>query len=203
MDLNIEDIINSNEGYCMFARDECFYCSLAEEYFKDRDLKLDVIKINDYEERLIVYEKINEYLDRDDIKTMPQIFFNSNYIGGSDSLDNYFSKLEFKNMDKNIRVYTSDDWLNRHSNPFLDPEIMKNINSSGINYQIMNNSNMNNNANENNANENNANENNANENNANENNANENNANDMSQNESTKLLHSRKRESVCPSCIIS
>ena len=125
MNINIEEFLNLNEGYLMFSRENCRYCTWTKEYFQEHNIVLNIMSINDYEERLNIYDGLNKYLNRNDIQTLPQIFFNSNHIGGSDNLNKYFTDLEYQK--KGIKVYSADEWIYHHTNPFEDPEIMQRV----------------------------------------------------------------------------
>ena len=118
MNLNIQEILKTHRGYFMFSREGCCYCDWTKEYFEEHNIPLDIITINDYEERLEMYKILNKHLGRSDIKTVPQIFCDSKYIGGSDNLNSYFLNIQPKKI---------------HTNPFDDPEIMGILGKSNIN----------------------------------------------------------------------
>ena len=82
-----------SNGYVIFGKDNCKYCSLAKQlllHYKVSKLDIIYIKVNDTNERKALYNYINEKLELH-VKTVPQIFYNGNYIGGYDSLIKFLS----------------------------------------------------------------------------------------------------------------
>tara|TARA_B100000795_G_scaffold265149_1_gene246586 strand:+ start:846 stop:1262 length:417 start_codon:yes stop_codon:yes gene_type:complete len=115
MNLNIENIIESNEGYFMFSRNNCTYCELVEEYFKLRGLKLSIVLIPEYKERVQLYALLNEYLKVDNIRTVPQLFLDQTHIGGFSHLETHFSKKSFLENIGNASVYYGNEWTLRNT----------------------------------------------------------------------------------------
>ena len=93
--INIEKYTShmDSNGYVIYGRDNCRYCLLALEllrYNKIEESDITYIKINDINKRKEFYNYINYKLELH-TKTVPQIFYNGNHIGGYDSLCNFFT----------------------------------------------------------------------------------------------------------------
>ena len=79
-------------GYLIFGKDQCKYCTLATDLLMSKKFReIQYIKINDIDERRAFYSYINNKY-KVNIKTVPQIFKDGEYIGGHSDLVNYFKK---------------------------------------------------------------------------------------------------------------
>ena len=73
-------------GYLIFGKDQCKYCTLATELLMSKKFReIQYIKINDIDERRAFYSYINNKY-KVNIKTVPQIFKDGEYIGGHSDL---------------------------------------------------------------------------------------------------------------------
>jgi len=82
----------------MFTRNGCPYCEMARDWFISNNIEFTDHILNDYDERLAMYETLNDDpLVKDIVSTVPQIFVCGKYIGGYtdllDSIDEVIERL--------------------------------------------------------------------------------------------------------------
>ena len=86
--VNIQKYVDmiDDTGYLIFGKDQCKYCTLATELLMSKKFReIQYIKINDIDERRAFYSYINNKY-KVNIKTVPQIFKDGEYIGGHSDL---------------------------------------------------------------------------------------------------------------------
>lgn len=68
----------------MYSKDYCPYCQRAKQILKQRGYELNVIDVE------FDQQKLQEMMTRSGRRTVPQIFFDDQHIGGHDELVKYF-----------------------------------------------------------------------------------------------------------------
>jgi len=72
--------------YTMYTKTTCSFCVAAKELLNSKNLSY-------LEKNIEVPENRSELLSRlPEVKTVPQIYLNDKYIGGYDSLVNFFNQ---------------------------------------------------------------------------------------------------------------
>ena len=85
------------ESVKIYTKTSCSFCIAAKELFKLNNIKYEEILLDDDNQRQVFYKEQTEILGKE-IKSVPQIWINNNYVGGYTDLKNYI-KPEF-NYDK-------------------------------------------------------------------------------------------------------
>jgi len=70
----------------VYSKDYCPYCKSAKKILRARGVEYVEIDVQDHP------EKLAEMILRSGRRTVPQIFFGDEHIGGHDDLVNYYSR---------------------------------------------------------------------------------------------------------------
>ena len=71
----------------VYGKKECIYCDIAKKTLKNREIQYEYIDISDDVERKALYDKINNtYTLLKPVNSVPIIFINDKYIGGTEDL---------------------------------------------------------------------------------------------------------------------
>ena len=73
----------------IYTTSTCPYCKMAKELLKQKGI--------DYEERMLEFgsDELLELVKKTNHRTVPQIFFGEEFIGGYDDLQKYLTTKEF------------------------------------------------------------------------------------------------------------
>ena len=93
-----------NNKFKIYSKDNCVYCKLAKMIMKRNNYDYEEILLNDEEKRKIFYINISEEEDTI-IDTMPQIYYDDEYIGGYDEFKKYIKPIyDFLELNKTTQV---------------------------------------------------------------------------------------------------
>ena len=76
----------TSENVTIYSKDYCPYCKAAKRILKARGIDYKEIDVE------IQPEKMHEMVTRSKRRTVPQIFFGDQHIGGHDDLVRYYSQ---------------------------------------------------------------------------------------------------------------
>ena len=73
----------------IYTTSTCPYCKMAKELLTQKGIE--------YEERMVEFgsEELNNLIEKTNHRTVPQIFFGEEFIGGYDDLQKYLTLKEF------------------------------------------------------------------------------------------------------------
>jgi len=93
-----------NNKFKIYSKDNCVYCKLAKMIMKRNNYDYEEILLNDEEKRKNFYINISEEEDTI-IDTMPQIYYDDEYIGGYDEFKKYIKPIyDFLELNKTTQV---------------------------------------------------------------------------------------------------
>ena len=94
----------------IYSKSSCKFCKYSKQYLDSFNIKYDEILLDDDTKSKDFFDKLNENKSENDkIKTVPQIYINSERIGGFDNLYNFFKpSFDFKELAKITKVVTNN-----------------------------------------------------------------------------------------------
>jgi len=94
--------INKNSKVIIYGKSSCKYCILTKKYLDNSDIKYSYISLDDDSERKKFYQKNN-------VKTVPQIYIDDFHVGGYDNFMNYVKPVfSFNKLAKITKVITKN-----------------------------------------------------------------------------------------------
>ena len=94
----------------IYSKSSCKFCKFSKQYLDSFNIKYTEILLDDDNKSKDFFDKLNENKSENDkIKTVPQIYINSERIGGFDNLYKYFKpSFDFKELAKITKVVTNN-----------------------------------------------------------------------------------------------
>jgi ribonucleoside-diphosphate reductase alpha chain len=83
------------KGTVLYGKDDCPYCAMAKEEFTLRGIEFEYVNLTE------MGKTAAEVTGRDDVKTVPQIYFNGQYVGGYQELMSF--------LDNGVTLEESDE----------------------------------------------------------------------------------------------
>ena len=100
-----KNILESSENIIIYTKTHCKYCKMAKALLDEFALKYEIIEMDDDEVRQQFYKEKSEELNKE-IRSVPQLFINGNYLGGYDVLKTklyyYFDYEHLKNITETL-----------------------------------------------------------------------------------------------------
>ena len=76
------------EKFIIYSKDNCKFCEYAKKIISNMNVEYEIVLLNDKKDRIKLYNTID---DKEGIlvESMPQIYYNNDYIGGFTEFDNF------------------------------------------------------------------------------------------------------------------